>query len=138
MVKNNPQKDSLDILLSKYLAVWLWSISFGALSGLTYSFLGQYYQIGKWGSLSLILVLFMAVGVLAAIRAWLFMFQYLFNYIIPRFLQGVSEENGENDNEVRVNRSSYALRQAFLMMIIALAMRLALEFSILLFSVLQQ
>lgn len=131
-------KEPFEILLSKYIAIWIWSILFGALSGLTYSFINGYYQIGKWGSLSLLLVILMTIGVLSTIQAWRFMFQYLVNYIIPEFLYDAEKNENKSDNTKTPHiHSSYWLRQSFLMMIAALAMRLALEISLLLFSVLQ-
>lgn len=131
MDKNVHTENTFEILLSKYISVWIWSILFGALSGITYSFIGRYYEISKWGVLSLLLVMLMSIGILASIRGWLFMFQYLMSYIVPQFIHPNKENKSDDDDP------SYWLRQAFLMIIIGLAMRLAIELSMLMFSILQ-
>lgn len=134
MDNNGQSKVSLDNLLSKYIAVWIWSILFGALSGVTYSFLGGYYEISNWGPLSLLLVIEVSIGLLASIGAWLYMFQYLVKYIVPRF---VHNSWIEQDSQELNTHSVYWIRQVFLLIILALAMRLVMELSMLIFSVLQ-
>jgi hypothetical protein len=82
----------IEHLLSKYVHVWLWSILFGATTALTYSFMG----LGMLRTLSGLNAVFVALalfGVLAALGAWLSLYDYLDGFLIPAFLPAATSSD---------------------------------------------
>jgi len=130
---------SLEVLLSKYISVWIWSIMFGLLSSLTFSYFRS-DQFSRWGILALLPAMLMASGILSIIRAWHFLYLYLVRFLIPHFVhpgQRSSSDKTEEENEIQSQYPAQLLRRAFLMMIVAIALRLTMELTALLFAFLQ-
>jgi len=75
--------EKLDNLLSKYILVWIWSILFGASSGLIYSLIE--YRPERWGILALPLLFVSLLGMFFAFGSFLTLFRYLLNYLLPIF-----------------------------------------------------
>jgi hypothetical protein len=101
-----------EVLVRKYLAVWLWSILFGGTTGLTYTMIS--FQTGeRWGALglSLAVLTFLAIYLLAF--AWLQLYKYLRTFLIPHVLIGIPVD--EHD----AARGGEILGRAYLLMILA-------------------
>jgi hypothetical protein len=105
-----------DALLSKYIAVWLWSIIFGAVSGIFYSFISYRSYGERVGPLILFASLTTILGIASAVVAFFSLYQGLVKYLIPRFFL-----NEKPSAEILAR----ALKNAFLMLIISLIIRLA-------------
>ena len=73
--------EDLDRFLSKYILVWLWSILFGASSGLMYSLIE--YRPERWGQLALPLLVLSILGILCAFAALIVLIRYLLKFLIP-------------------------------------------------------
>ena len=134
MSANNNSKGSLEALLSKYIAVWIWSILFGTLTGLTYSFLSS--RIVNWGPLALLPAIPLVIGIWASLLAWRSMYKYLINYLIPSFIHNTENEDGKEEI-IDSKKPARWLRQVFLMMIVAITMRLVMELIIVVLGTLQ-
>jgi hypothetical protein len=125
-------KDPYELLLTKYISVWIWSILFGAMTGLTYTFLSS--RIGNWGSLALLPGIPMVIGIIAIIQAWISIYRYLIHYLIPTFIhQSRSKLDNAFSLQDKAQPASW-LRQAFLLMIIAVSMRLIMELIFIIFG----
>jgi hypothetical protein len=100
-----------ETLLSKFAAVWIWTVFFGVSGGLSYSFLTplrDIVQIGMMGSnfgfrpwmgpmagsplgaelMTIALPVAFAVGLLASVASWLFLYLYFALYLVPVVFQG--------------------------------------------------
>lgn len=134
MNANNNSKSSFEVLLSKYIAVWIWSILFGTLTGLTYSFLSS--RIVNWGPLALLPAIPLVIGIWATLLTWSSLYKYLIYYLIPSFIHNTKNEDG-NEELIDSKKPARWLRQVFLMMIVAVAMRLVMELIIIVLGTLQ-
>jgi hypothetical protein len=132
MGEKNTDEQGIDRLLSKYVLVWLWSILFGASTGLSYSFMA-YRPYDSWGSMGFLLVALLAVGILCTCWSWLFLFRYLTRYLVPKFF--APDETGER-GKLRYP-PAVLLKRAFLLMIVAVLARLSLQLVELLYLSLQ-
>lgn len=84
----------LDGLLKKYVAVWLWSIIFGATTGASYSYL-TIRTDRNWGPLGLLLAILIILGVLSVTVTWVGLLRYLRHCLLPWFLGGEDEDDVE-------------------------------------------
>lgn len=82
----------LDRLLSKYVAVWLWSITFGGTSALAYNLIGSSFARGAWGTLSFALAALAALGMVLIAVAWLSLYHYFATYLLPSFFHEITVE----------------------------------------------
>ena len=116
---NNENGLRLPALLSQYVSVWIWSIQFGALTGVTYSYI-SFNLRDNWGLYTLILVLFTVVGIVISLQAWFFNYKYLIIYLIPKFIlqRDISEKE--------INHAAFLLKRAFFFLIMAIMLRLFL------------
>ena len=122
--ENNQLSNSLDRLLSKYLSIWLWSILFGGATTLTFS-LTNVRGYENWGALSQVISLLMAVAIVFVIIAWLTLFSFLKQHIIPGlFLR--DESTFEQDN---LRKNARYLTMAFYSLIMSGIVRLMMELS---------
>ena len=80
------KESSYDSLLSKYIAVWLWSAIFGALSGVFFSFITFRSYEGKWRAFSILATLLSGIGLLAILSSSVALYRGLKDYILPKFL----------------------------------------------------
>ena len=108
---------NLDRLLSKYVAVWLWSIIFGTTTGVLYSFLSFRYD--RWGGLGIVLLIPAIVSLTLAILSWLSLYRGLSNYLIPLFFRNPEA----NIVDLAGEHFSYNLKRAFMYFIYAAAFR---------------
>ena len=76
----------VDNLLSKYISVWLWSITLGATSALSFVFTNSSFSRGEWGPLSFALALGTLLGMLVTLAAWMQLLFYLRYFLIPRLI----------------------------------------------------
>jgi hypothetical protein len=72
-----------DRLLSKYAAVWLWSILLGTTSGLLWS--SYYFRVEQYGHNILLLLVPALASMACSFRALLALRSMLFDYILPEF-----------------------------------------------------
>ena len=82
---NPPSSANLDNLLDKYITVWIWSVLFGASTGLVISLI-TYRTDARWGPLNAILLLFLIISIVAAVISWRALMRYMSVYLIPKFL----------------------------------------------------
>jgi len=116
----------LDKLLSKYIVVWLWSILFGASTGLTYSLIE--YRPEKWGQLALFLLVLSFLGTASALCSLILLIKYLLRYLIPVLLGG--QADGPEYNSITL----LSLRRACLFLIFAAVARALMALSEIVFS----
>jgi hypothetical protein len=120
----------LNELLKKYLSVWLWSILFGATTGLTYSLVGI-RDVGKWGELSAAIVLLMTINIAFLIIAWSALFRFFKGYLIPGVFLGEKEPSTLENKR----KSGEYLTRCFYALIMAGVFRLIIELSKQIFQV---
>jgi hypothetical protein len=109
---------NFDKLLNKYISVWLWSILFGAASGLTYSIFST-RPFEKWGMLSTLFTAIYAYLICAIILTWFYLYRFLKGFIIPRFFPTTDEII---DDKI-LNRKMKLLNMAFLSLLFATVLR---------------
>lgn len=112
------QLDVYDTLLSKYIAVWLWSIIFGAVTGIFYSFITYRSYGERVYLLTVFATMTTIIGLVAAIFSSYSLYTGLVKYLIPKFFL-----NEEVDAKILGN----SLKNAFSMLILALIIRLFLS-----------
>lgn len=78
------ERSRFDGLLSKYIAVWLWSILFGTTTGVLYSFLS--FHLDRWGGLGMIIAVPAMLALLFALMSWGHLYWGLKDFLIPRFI----------------------------------------------------
>jgi hypothetical protein len=101
-------------LLSKYISVWLWSVLFGSMSGLSYSFIGYRPLVNRFRPLAILSILLLVSGFLAALTCLIALYQALFGYLVPQFVMRKESDPGV---------FATFLRLAFLMFIVAAIVR---------------
>jgi hypothetical protein len=106
-------------LLSKYLAVWLWSIVFGAISGLTYTFIAYRPFESKFRPSVLLSAILIGLGLITIISSLSSLYRGLIHFIIPNFLLG---------READPEDFAISLRRAFFMLVVAIFVRLTMIF----------
>lgn len=137
--KPTPPLEAAEPLGVKLAALWIWSVFFGLNGTLSYSFLGTSSNLGvfqymnafqpvrvNWGGpanianefAAMILPVAGAVGMLASIAAWLFLYFYFTGYVVPVVLLGTAIPN-----EARRRRAAalYLARTYQLLILAALA-----------------
>ena len=114
--QSNQQDESprWEMLLNKYVSVWLWSILFGTTTGLLYSFLSFRYD--KWGDLGAVLIIPAVGSLVLAIGAWLQLYRALTQFLIPRYVL-----NAPSDGSEKI--FAYCLRRTFIYFVSAAALR---------------
>jgi hypothetical protein len=73
-----------DRLLAKYVRIWIWSILFGATSGLTYAYVGVRFE-RPWGPLAVLPMLLLTIGITCTLGGWTNLLAYLEGVIVPEF-----------------------------------------------------
>ncbi|GAB4383847.1 MAG: hypothetical protein Kow00121_46470 [Elainellaceae cyanobacterium] len=133
----NPQQqlepDKWDLLFAKYARIWIWSILFGAVTGVSFSYLG--IRIDRvWGPLAILPLVLLVIGAVATLSAWLSLLFYLRISVLP-LLFNVSAQHGLEDSK-GARRSVSAVTQAYKSLLIAGFTRLLISVSELLFQLL--
>jgi hypothetical protein len=103
-----------EVLLNKYVSVWLWSILFGTTTGVLYTFLS--FRIDKWGCLAGVLAVPLTMALLMAIGSSLQLYRGLVQFLIPRYILGLSTDGGEKV-------FAYCLRRSFFFFVCAAFLR---------------
>lgn len=103
-----------DNLFSKYILVWIWSILFGASTGLTYSLIE--YRPERWGQLALPLLALAILGIVSAFAALIVLISYLLKFLIPVLL--LKQEWGEDNLKPA---AQYLRRACWYLVVAALA-----------------
>lgn len=119
---NEKIPSEIDKILSKYISVWLWSILFGSVTAVGYSFLG-YDLRENWGELSVLLFAIIMLGMSCIFISIFSLYLYLIKYIIPRFL--FSEHTCFSGPHV-MEKAGRWLRRAFLGLMLAILFRLSI------------
>lgn len=74
-------------IIEKYIEVWLFSILFGALSGVSMStFFFNGVNSGKWGLLGIPATIFIASAAAFSILAWITIGRFFSGYLIPKYI----------------------------------------------------
>ncbi|EGQ9138113.1 MULTISPECIES: hypothetical protein [Vibrio] len=114
----------LDILLRKYLSVWLWSILFGGATTLTFS-LSSIRDYEKWGILTSVTSLLFVISILFLFISWLTLFKFLKGYLIEVVFVG----SDTSDSEEKRKKFGRYLSTSFYALIMAGIVRLMIELS---------
>jgi hypothetical protein len=109
------ENDRLSPLLNKYVAVWLWSIIFGATAGIGYTTIT--YRSGSWGGLGAIIVLPGIVVFVFTAAAWFQLYKAFVRYLLPVFF-------GDGPTEERTYQFRYSLARAFSFLFMATLIRI--------------
>lgn len=125
--KFNINIDNLDNLLSKYISVWLWSILFGANTGVLVSFYTR-QELRGWGSITIILLGIWGVGSIFLILSFVYLFSYLKLLLIPIFIEKKPIEN------ISYKKTSIYLIRSFNYFLASLFLGLLAEFIKTIFS----
>jgi ABC-type sugar transport system permease subunit len=118
----SPDQKHHNRLLDKYISVWLWSVLFGASTGLVLSLI-TYRTDARWGLLNAILLFVLLISVLAAVVSWRALLRYMSTYLIPKFLLHSFGAKKEKDIE---EIAAKELRRAFEYLVIAASFRVVL------------
>jgi hypothetical protein len=128
-----------DELLSKYVQVWIWSLLFGATSGLSYAYIGIRFD-RPWGPLAVLPLAIFGVGVIAALGAWWCLLVHLRYSILPTFF-GYKRATAPNDEteyaEWAHRRSVVSITKTYQFLLLGGIARLLLAMSDLIFEVLR-
>jgi hypothetical protein len=114
-----------DSLLSKYIAVWLWSAIFGAVSGVFFSFISFRSYEGKWRAFSILATLLTGIGLLAILSSSVALYRGLAHYLLPKFLLN------KDPDPLRL---ALSLKSAVLMLIVASLARILMSLAELIVS----
>ena len=126
MASEEPQDESsvdirADRLLNKFSAVWLWSISLGAVLGVVLtSSSGRY---GDWKQLNAIFAAANGTSLLLALYSLFYQYRYLSRFLIPLIFFATELE------EDSVRRAAWNLRASVQWAFIAGAIRVVVEFT---------
>jgi glucan phosphoethanolaminetransferase (alkaline phosphatase superfamily) len=120
--KTDVNAKNLDALLRKYLSVWLWSILFGGATTLTFS-LVNIRDYEKWGMLTSVTSMLLAISIVFLVIAWMALFQFLKTYLIGTVFVGRDEEDDSKKRE----KSGRYLSMSFYALIMAGILRLMIE-----------
>ena len=80
-----------DLTLSKYISVWIWSILFGANSGVIYT-LTSYHSFMKDRFGQIVIGSIIVMSILFSMITYWQLFSYLSRYLIPRFFENSIEK----------------------------------------------
>lgn len=111
-------ENQLRNILNKYIEVWLYSIQFSVLSGITFSFVNLNIHASGWGILGLPIIFAATCGAFSVIFSWTSLLSYLRLSLIPKFIIGKRTSTGNISPGIYLERS-------FSLMILALGLRLA-------------
>ena len=125
----------VDGFLSKYLLVWIWSVLFGASTGLFYSFIA-YRSSESWGPLDLLLLVLVIFGLFATVSSNLALFRFLTVFLIPKFLP--SDKRSDTEDYQLNHLSGRLLKNAFFYMIVGAVIRVSMVLGELVFSSLRR
>ena len=116
--RNDSLESNLSNVLGKYIEVWLYSIQFGVLSGVTFSFFSFRSDPERWGVFGLPIALLAIAGAIPVLLAWSSLARYLRGVLIPKFILN-AEPGMPREEAARVLRSSMSY------LILALAFRVS-------------
>ena len=116
MTPSDPETgtDRISPLLNKYVAVWLWSILFGAASGIGYSVTS--FRTSNWGTIGAVLILPTLFVIVLVAGSWLHLYRALTRYLLPVFF-------GKTDR-ADPGQFGYSLTRAFQFLFLASLMRI--------------
>jgi hypothetical protein len=118
--KEREEKFIFDRLLNKYVAVWLWSIIFGATTGVIYSFLN--FRTDRWGWFGLLMLIPIILAFLAYLLSSHRLYKALKCYLLPKFFLPSFIDNEENS----ILFIDY-IKQSFYFFIVAVSFRLLIS-----------
>lgn len=128
------KSDKWEILFRKYARIWIWSILFGSVTGLGFSYLGVRVD-GRWGPVSLLPLILLLTGIFSTLGAWLRLFSYLKQVILPLLFE--ADYNLEEADSARVKRGATRdIAQAYQYLLLAGITRLLIAATELLFQTL--
>jgi len=105
----NNQFEKFDYLISKYIAIWIWSIILGINATFTYRLIVNVVPGRDWGSLGLPMILLNIIALVVMLNSWRSLYLFLSEYIIPRIFP-----NDEGKvNLLELNAKSLFLKKSF-------------------------
>jgi hypothetical protein len=114
-MKSEQDPSQISQLLNKYVAVWLWSILFGATTGVGYTVISL--RTSSWGRLGAMLILPGMIVLVFTAAAWAQLYQAFVGYLLPVFFENRCDEES-------MSKFRYALRRAFLYLFMASLIRI--------------
>lgn len=133
---NSPQWDTL---LSKYVRVWIWSVLFGATTGLSYAYVGIRFD-RSWGPLAVLPLALITLGAIATLGAWWNLLTHLRYSILPTFFD--YSPNAKYDGDPKYQdfirrRAAVSITKAYKNLLVAGIARLMLVMADLMFEALR-
>lgn len=104
-----------ELLLRKYVHVWLWSILFGTSTGLLYTLTD--FRVGDWKGLGFLITIPAVLAAILALQSWLHLYSALRVYLLPEF-------TGTRKPDEKV--FSWHLTRSFFYLILASVFRIAI------------
>jgi len=127
----NQEQSNWDLILSKYISIWIWSILFGATASMTYRMINILPSGRDWGVLSIGFGVILIYGLLFLFMSWTSLYKYLDKYIIPKFFPRTDKEEEQEDSkgepEEELNSHAIYLKKAFKYLIWAALIMVAVE-----------
>jgi hypothetical protein len=112
-----PDERPYESLLSKYVSVWLWSVLFGSMSGVSYTFIGYRPFESRFRPSIVLSALLFCIGCIAALYSLIALYRALVDFLVPRFVL-----NEESNPKI----FALCLHRAFFMFIVAVVARVVL------------
>lgn len=134
-----PSEGLFERLLDRYITVWMWSVLFGASTGLVFNLI-SYRTDSRWGPLNVLLMFVLLVSLVAALTTWRALLRCMSVYLIPKFLLHKFNENvtstSDKDSIARQelaareseaeSKAADALRRAFEYLVIGAVARIVM------------
>ena len=105
---------NIDVIVAKYMKIWIWSILFGANSTLTYALSNSFVR-DSWGILALGIAAIAMYGVMLTFVSWKQLIGFFKHAIIPSLFQN----REQNFSETELKEHSLYLERAFYYMVYA-------------------
>lgn len=135
--KTTPSEELFERLLDRYITVWMWSVLFGASTGLVFTLI-SYRTDSRWGLWNALLMFILLVSLVAALTTWRALLRCMSVYLIPKFLLHKFNENVTSPSEKdsvphqslaakeseAESQAAYALRRAFEYLVIGAVARI--------------
>jgi hypothetical protein len=132
-----PSEGLFERLLDRYITVWMWSVLFGASTGLIFNLI-SYRTDSRWGLFNGLLLFVLLISLVAALKTWRMLLRCMSVYLIPKFILHKFNENPSSTSDKNVSpqqslgsaereaesKAADALRQAFESLVIGAVARI--------------
>jgi hypothetical protein len=109
----------LDLLLRKYVYVWLWSVLLGAVTTVGFTFVSS--SAGRWGSMGVGLIFFTFLGAASVVASLVALSRFFSGYLLPIFFGSAEVKTEES------LRAALLLRRSFRYLIVAVFIKFTMS-----------